>query len=54
VTGVQTCALPILAAAIPHAEALEFPDGGHLFPVSRTEAFVTTLAAWIYANVPPA
>jgi aminoacrylate hydrolase len=43
-----------LAAAIPHAEALEFPDGGHLFPVSRTEAFVTTLAAWIYANVPPA
>ncbi len=43
-----------LAAAIPHAEALEFPDGGHLFPVSRTEAFVTTLATWISANVPTA
>ena len=43
-----------LAAAIPHALTLEFADGGHLFPVSRTDAFVTTLEAWISGHVPAA
>jgi hypothetical protein len=42
------------AADVPGGEAAGRADGGHLFPVSRTEAFVTTLEAWISANVPTA
>lgn len=38
-----------LAAAIPHAAYHAFPDGGHLFPVSRTREFVQALGQWISA-----
>lgn len=36
-----------LAAAFPKAARHVFADGGHLFPVSRTAEFVSTLRQWI-------
>lgn len=35
-----------LAEALPSATLTLLPDGGHFFPVSRTEAFVAHLAGW--------
>ena len=39
-----------LAEALPAATLTLLPDGGHFFPVSRTEAFVAHLARWAGAS----
>jgi pimeloyl-ACP methyl ester carboxylesterase len=41
-----------LAAAMPDAARHVFPSGGHLFPVSETDAFVQTLSAWLDGLAP--
>jgi aminoacrylate hydrolase len=40
-----------LAASIPHARQLTFANGGHFFPISRTNDFVRTLQDWIGTDV---
>jgi pimeloyl-ACP methyl ester carboxylesterase len=36
-----------LAEALPAAEMTLFPSGGHFFPITRADAFVERLTAWI-------
>jgi aminoacrylate hydrolase len=42
-----------LAGVLTRAEVYFFKTGGHSFPVTRTEEFVTTLIAWAEKNVRP-
>jgi aminoacrylate hydrolase len=42
-----------LKAAIPHASQRIFADGGHLFPVTRAEDFVSSLDDWLTRNGDP-
>jgi hypothetical protein len=40
-----------LAGVLTRADVYFFKTGGHMFPVTRTEEFVTTLIAWADKNV---